>query len=434
MDRKTVKGTSPNCDKILAVYEKKKDSILICYGDNPEKVLKTTQEKLRKIRATPQTGKYLLIPFDKNTYQTLQNHIKLITEEANYLKEKTNGLINLFRTATTGKTAMQLFYDLCNVKLPENQPEPIDNKESFILMKLKTGPICFGQQTEGMMYKYDVVSEYPSVMIGQSNVPFGKPTYHKFTKEEFKKMDFYKTGLYKVQIFDYNDKVIKYNSENWYTHCELNFIKSELKYRLEIIEDADDEENALIYNKVRQSKTLFKPYVDYLFNLKNQKIKYVKKYLNALHGYFFTKNVFKSKPEYFQNNTIPYAMDIMNLSIDDDISKFCNFDNYQISVYKEKEFFDNDYARIFPFIVAMGRIKIGRYIYYNLDSVVRCHTDGLLCTKELILPPKQNLGNNIGDMKYEGYEFCKIYNTNSYQFGNETHGKQPENVEECLFD
>ena len=43
----------------------------------------------------------------------------------------TNGTINLFRTGSTDKTALQLFYDLCPVK--ETEPDPICEKEEAIL-------------------------------------------------------------------------------------------------------------------------------------------------------------------------------------------------------------------------------------------------------------------------------------------------------------
>lgn len=130
-NRKLVKGTSPHEDKILAIFEKKNDSqFRIWYGDSSDgKVKLITQEKFTNMRSKPQSCKYILIKFDNRSFKSLQEQYIKTYEEAVYLKELTNGTINLFRTGSTAKTALQLFYDLCPVKDVESQPEKISEKE-----------------------------------------------------------------------------------------------------------------------------------------------------------------------------------------------------------------------------------------------------------------------------------------------------------------
>jgi hypothetical protein len=49
-----------------------------------------------------------------------------------------------------------------------------------------------------------------------------------------------------------------------------------------------------------------------------------------------------------------------------------NFETVEQSCY-----YDSDYARIKPFMLSYGRMKIANIILTNLDKAVRCHTDGI---------------------------------------------------------
>jgi len=47
--------------------------------------------------------------------------------------------------------------------------------------------------------------------------------------------------------------------------------------------------------------------------------------------------------------------------------------------YVKNKFYENNFALFKPFIHSYGRIKISNIILTNLESVVRVHTDGILC-------------------------------------------------------
>jgi hypothetical protein len=103
--------------------------------------------------------------------------------------------INLFRTGSTGKTALQLFYDTCPVK--ETDPDAICEKETKILQSATNEAMICGIKYKGKVYKYDVVSEYPSIMISRSlKIPFGGVVFSKMTNDEFKDLKFFKYGIY----------------------------------------------------------------------------------------------------------------------------------------------------------------------------------------------------------------------------------------------
>ena len=74
-------------------------------------------------------------------------------------------------------------------------------------------------------------------------------------------------------------------------------------------------------------------------------------------------------------------------------------------------YYESDYARIKPFILSYGRVKIQNIILQNIDKVVRCHTDGIICKEQIT---NVTLGNELGDLKYEGTSQCQILNNNMY--------------------
>lgn len=75
--------------------------------------------------------------------------------------------------------------------------------------------------------------------------------------------------------------------------------------------------------------------------------------------------------------------------------------------------------------MSYGRIKISNIILTNLDSVVRVHTDGLICKKPIT---NVKLGKDIGNLKFEGISTCTIFNANSYWWQDE----QTEILKQCL--
>ena len=76
-------------------------------------------------------------------------------------------------------------------------------------------------------------------------------------------------------------------------------------------------------------------------------------------------------------------------------------------------YYENDFARIKPFMLSYGRAKIANIILPNIDKVVRVHTDGIICKSRL---KDIKLGTNLGDLKFEGKGNVKIINSNNYTF------------------
>jgi hypothetical protein len=427
-NRRIVKGTSPDQDKIIAIFEKTKGGkTRIVYGDKSDKVFLVSDESFKKMRSKPRTGKYILIKYDKYEFTSLKDQYEKTYEEAVMLKELTKGRINLFRTGSTGKTALQLFYDLCPVKQDESQPDKITDKECEILKMAKCGALIWGRKYKGKGYKYDVVSEYPSVMISKSlKIPWGGVEFSQMTKDDFEKLEFFRYGIYHVKVHNPDERLFRENFNNWYSHTDLNYAKMKLKCKLELINDGED--NAMIYNKLKSIRTIFEPFINYLFEFKNKGIKQVKKYLNALWGALCQKNTLD----------IPAVSEIhddkMLFSIRPnfrDLKEDHNMNNHTITVYSKNNYYELDYARIGHFILASGRLKISNIILPNLDKCVRCHTDGIILTSPI---EHVELGNNIGDLKLEEVGTCEIYDSCNYTFNDQRHGrKEIDNEDICMF-
>ena len=284
--RRVVKGTSPDEDKIIAIFKKLNNNTnqvrLFC-GDTM-KYITLSNKKFKAIKRKPRTGKYILIrknDKDKDLKKLdMKQQYELIYKEAVYLKDITDGKIKLFRTGSTAKTALQLFYDFYQSL---EEPEPICAKEAEILELCTRSALIYGMLYKGKGYKYDVCSEYPSIMISKSfHIPFGSPEFCTMIADDFNKLKFYKYGIYHAQIINPDKRVIKPNSNHWYTHTDLNYAKNTLKYNIELIEDGTC--NAMIYNKIKHIQPIFKPFIDYLFKFKKDGVIEIKKYINALWG------------------------------------------------------------------------------------------------------------------------------------------------------
>jgi hypothetical protein len=71
--RKIVKGTSPDEDKIIAIFEKLHDGsgkTRVFYGDKQRTFL-VAQEKFKSMTSKPRTSPYILIKYDKREYESL---------------------------------------------------------------------------------------------------------------------------------------------------------------------------------------------------------------------------------------------------------------------------------------------------------------------------------------------------------------------------
>ena len=395
--RKIVKGTSPKMEKEIAIFEVQDDGNFKCYSIK-DKYFTITKEQMNENRKNQRTSKYMLIK--KNEIEPELKHVsikkqcKIITKEADKLKIITGGKINLYKTGSVGKTSLQLFYDLSEY----DEAEEIETYEVDILERGK-GAMIWGIKYKGYGYKYDFVSHYPSIMRSPKNkFPIGKGELKHLTKEEFEKLEFYQFGMYHCHVRCIDKRVFRESAERWYSHIELNYVRIKLKWDITLVDDG--EPNFLHYDssKLVSGKQLFGEFVDYLFKLKKEH-KCAKKYLNTLWGKLTQTNTIKMKTE-----NIYEGREVMSILPTDEGELIFE------TVIKQK-FYETNFARIKPFLLSYGRVKICNIILTNLDEVVRVHTDGIICKSKIT---NVELGNDIGMLKFEGEGNVKILNNNNY--------------------
>jgi hypothetical protein len=418
MNRRIVPRTSPNEEKEICIYQFKESDVLCYTIKNGYTTI--TKENFSLNLKRPRDSPVTLVRYDDtkcmiklsdylNAMEMKSNLIdsltqlkiglkeqcELLNKEAELLKTITDGKINLYKTGNAKKTAIQLWYDLCNPPLADK----ISESEALIL-EMCHGAFMYGIKYRGIGYKYDVCSEYPGLMASnQHKYPIKEGELKTYSREEFDKLQFFSFGMYHVNVTNADYRVFRTNQNNWYTHTDLNFAKSKLKLTITLIEDG--EVNALLYDntKLVSGHKLFGPFVEYLFKLKKSN-KCIKKYLNVLWGGLCKTNTMTITDNVIYENKIITSITPTNNG------KFI-FETVKPSCY-----YDSDYARIKPFMLSYGRMKIANIILTNLDKVVRCHTDGIIC-KEPITNIK--FGNELGDLKYEGSSYCEI-NNNMYRW------------------
>ena len=401
MSRKIVHGTSPNVDKPIAIFSHSdEDGIFDCYSMEDKYFTITSAEKA-EYRKYPRSAPYMLISKNEKDpdlkHLTIKQQCKIIHPEGEKLVKLTGGKINLFRTGSLAKTSLQLFYDLCPAS---NNVEPIESYEIDIL-EAGRGPLIWAQPYKGKAYKYDICSEYPSIMASaQHKFPIGKGILKTLSKSEFKSMEYFSFGMYHVSVENHDYRVFKQNPDNWYTHTDLNWAKSQ-GYKIKLI--VDENANALLYDRsaLISGNVLFGPFVNFLFKLKKKGHSEVKKYLNCLWGALTQTNTMRIKTD-----KIFDRQEVLSILPTDDGELIFE------TAIKEK-YYETDFARIKPFLLSYGRNKIAKIIAKNIDIVVRTHTDGIICKSEI---KGIELGNKLGDLKFEGCGQCNIINSNKYTF------------------
>lgn len=367
-----------DCNKIITFDGKKKREI-------PSSILKELKQK-------PYDFDEVFVKFSKKKRSdTLESFYKDFIKDADELKDITDGKVNLYKSGSYVLSSIQLFYDF----LPKDftDPEQIEDWEADILNSCSVGALRYANNNyEGKGYKYDIVSSYPSIM-SRSNFPMKKGKLLTITQDDLDNMKNISFGCYRCKISNFDRRVFKENKENWYCFSDVSFAIRK-GYDVEMIED--DEPNVLSYeNCLTSGKKLFGKFVEYLFNLKKQGYKSPKKILNCLWGALCQRNtitmvIHNNNKNKLNNKEIPLFL--------------CPDENNGITVEFDKltQKFQTNYGRIKPFMLSSGRMRMAYYLEKSVDDLIYSHTDGFVLSKRLKTNDKCVLGDELGNLHYEG--------------------------------
>jgi hypothetical protein len=382
-------------EKLPLMYKNGKENTFVLTYTEQDGETRMTKEEFTKVRANPVSSPFILVPCDSNA--SFKDEYNNFVADANTLKDETNGLINLFKTGTNVKTALNLF----NHFQKSITAEPIGQTEAEWLSASTFAALIFADKYEGPAYKYDVCSHYPSTMSHRlMYFPVKAGSFKKIKDEDVKERSPY--GIYRCVVQDdpTTYKQFRYNKKNFYTHIDLQ-VAFELKLKVTMIQD--DQPNALVYERscLVTGSQLFGQYFEYMFKLKDKKINRAKSILNVLWGALCQKDML--------SQVIDENAEAFEILADRTISQITPLNDNQIKVdyYRNESMYETNYARIAPFLISRGRQRIGKIMAPYLDSVVRCHTDSMYTTKLVDV----ELGTKMGDLKYDG--FCskvKVHN------------------------
>jgi hypothetical protein len=399
------KGISNDESKIITWdYVKKSKKLLMDYVKDDVLYMNRPSNELYDIISRPKTSGYLVVqridePHDKRSLIDYHFDYLKIAEE---LKIETCGNINLYKTGSIKKTALNFFYEQNKDKL---KGEPIGSKEAKFINYASIGALINYQQYKGNCYGYDVHSFYPSIVYNKSfRIPIKCGTFKKINITTPITCNF-TYGIYRCTVEgNINKFLFRSNKNNYYTSYDLNrAIK--LGYTVKYV--INDEDNALIYGKndYVNSNDMFKDYIDFLYMFKEKGIKGAKLLLNILLGALCASNTFQINNEHGDINN---DREVLSIFPDGDKTIF--------KISKSYQMFQTTYARMKPFLYAKGRELIGMFYENQIEDVVKVNTDGFMLKNPLV---NIKLGDKMGqlgtDDKYTG-NFNIINNQNIMRF------------------
>jgi hypothetical protein len=336
---------------------------------------------------------------DDKFNKTFEEDYKEFIRDADILLEKSNGLINMYKTGNDKITALNLFDWMTKHINPDN----IQQAEADWVSKSSIGALITAEPYEGKAYEYDIKSQYPSIQKSGMLYPVKSG---EFLKLETLPDDFYKYGIYRATITKSDDininRLFRFNNDNYYTHFDLTTAKF---LQLEINLIIDDQPNFLHYSrdKCLTGNEIFGPYINLLFELKQLKLTdRTKSILNILWGALCEKKLVK--------NTVSLDDDEYDIpELNELVSIVRTKDNsYYFKHQDTRKQYKSPFARICPFIVSKGRANISKILEPYKEDVVKIHTDGFILNKE---PIGIKLSDSLGGLVLEGiYNHIKIIN------------------------
>ena len=346
--------------------------------------------------------------FIKSPEEDLVECYNEFVRNADFLKEKTDGVYNLYKTGSPLKCVLTRFFEINKfVDVEDILPD-----EAEWILKANSGAMIWGKSDyEGFGAEYDFNSYYSSLMTSQKfSIPIKRGEFKTYTNSEFKKLTYYPYGIYHCIIKNKNFHLLRTNRENYYTHFDLQRAK-ELGYKINIIEDG--KENVLEYSGAKMrinGNVAFKTIIDELYPLKKKygaEYPIFKQLLNFIWGGLCEKNKRKI-----------FGTDSKEMEITGPAEKLKRIvyigdtDYFVVHTESLDNRFNCRYARLGPFLLAKGRMTMSRTIEPHIEYIKRVHTDGFISSKPLEFECSKDkrsvqisVGTGLGELKYEGY--CK---------------------------
>ncbi len=337
------------------------------------------------------TSKYLPVKIEQGlTLEQSYNNFKAMADK---ILLDTDGKIDLYKSGSLSKASLKLFFEM----IGPVETETITEQEAEWINNCNQGAIIYQNDYMGPVYNYDINSMYQSILKNPYlKIPIKRGSFEKIDRVEFEKLAFYKYGLYHVNIKYDNKfrKLFRFNKENYYTSFDLTQAK---KYGLEI-NYIECKHNFLYYGPgtFMNGSILFKEFVDLLYGWRKKTGDKIYKIIaNSLWGALVESNI----------QELSYDINDENFNFDfhDNttiLQQRLKGTQFIVTYVKNDKYFKYQFARMKPFILAIGRQMLDRIIEPHIDSIHRIHTDGFCSSKELNIA----LGDRIGELRFDGFQ------------------------------
>jgi hypothetical protein len=266
--------------------------------------------------------------------------------------------------------------------------ESISFDEKEIIEEASIGPmLCGRKQLIKDHYMYDINSSYPYIFQSQDfKFPIGEGNYKTVDKIEG-------YGFFKITVKTDNDfTLFKVNEESdWCTHIDIMKLDN-IGYEYELIKT---ENNAYIYDEsvLINSSLIFKKFINAMYDLKTEGNGLSKQCINCIWG------------KLTQPRTLTTQLTKESLEQFDDCIKIIHPKLGTIVYYDKKQPYKTGYARMKPFILAMGRYNLSKVCFEVIKKgykIVRVHTDSILTNmKPDEFSKIATIGNEIGQWKID---------------------------------
>lgn len=273
----------------------------------------------------------------------------------------------------------------------------INYKEFYFYEKCaNSGLMSFDEAYEDIetdCYGYDYSAFYPNNLL-KINVPTKQGKRKKLKSIDYDNVQF---GIYHVKITSDDKrfhKIFMFSRHNYYTHYSINYAykyKDEFNIKFELI--IDGNYNALIYDDdcLVNGKEIFGDWFNHLQKLKTKypKNKLIKRLFSSLWGSLCSYNKFYFEEDEIENVDVSEYYDEAQTEYKLIKEKYIPNDSeygYRILYHciKSDVPYQNDLARLKPFLVSYCRAFVGKMIMKEniLDNVIRIHTDGIVLNKQ----------------------------------------------------
>lgn len=404
-NRSLLKGWTKNKQRKLLVWEKRDGNELVCYDGESERPL--PREEFIELKNKPYSSDHVLIP--SNRGKSMQETYDDWFEVRNDLYTQTDGLINMQNFGKIKFAALWLFH---NKSRSLRQPDPIEQDEAEWIMNASMGGLIWAEKETELEHgvDYDFTSMYPAIMASQmKRFPVKRGIFTQLDEIPETKVPYgiYRCIIHRAEKARQVNRFFKFNPSNYYTHTDI-MAAQRLGLSVELM---DLECNALLYPSDRTVKgsIMFKPFVDYVFALKEKKVKGAKQLINILWGALCEKRT-------YMRDTSRGEVEIKDAditSIEPRGEK--ETDAVWVEFQKRDQCFATDYARIAPFITAYGRNTLSNVVSSHPQQVKAFHTDGFVTDGELQMSkPLEKAG--LGSLRVKHSGPCFIKNACSIQW------------------